>query len=63
MFLSGAFPTLCDRSDATAKLIDDEIKRLLDDVEERDRNLIKEHEHGLERLAETLLEEETIDRP
>jgi ATP-dependent Zn protease len=50
-------PKQQDSSEATAKFIDDEIKRLLDEVKKRDRDLMKEHEHGLERPAETLLEE------
>lgn len=62
VFLGRELAQQQDFSDATAKLIDDEIKGLLDEAERRDRELISENQHRLERLAETLLEEETVDR-
>jgi ATP-dependent Zn protease len=43
--------------------IDDEVKRLLEAAEERDRELMVKHREELMRLAEALLEEETIGRP
>ena len=43
--------------------IDDEVKRLLEAAEERDRELMLKHREELTRLAEALLEEETIDCP
>ncbi len=47
---------------AVAGQIDDEVKRLLDESERRDRDLMEKHRNKLERLAETLLQEETLAR-
>ena len=51
-----------DFSEAMAERIDDEVRRLLEEVERRARDLMEKHRDKLERLAETLLEEETVDR-
>jgi cell division protease FtsH len=48
-------------SDDTAKLLDEEIARILTDQEDRARNLLTKHRRGLELIAEALLEKETID--
>ncbi|MDX1695483.1 MAG: ATP-dependent zinc metalloprotease FtsH [Ketobacteraceae bacterium] len=48
-------------SDQTARQIDDEVSRLIKDQEKRVMNLLKEHHADLERLAETLIEKETLD--
>ena len=50
-------------SDDTAKLLDDEISRILHDQEDRAELLLKKHSRGLELIAESLLEHETIDGP
>jgi cell division protease FtsH len=63
VFLGREIAEQRDFSDATAKLIDDEVKRLLEAAEERDRELMVKHREDLTRLAEALLEEETIGRP
>ncbi len=44
----------------TAKLIDDEIRRILVEMEDRSRDLITEYRHGLDLIARALLEHETI---
>jgi cell division protease FtsH len=62
VFLGRELAQQQDFSDATAKLIDDEVKRLLEEAEGRDRDLMERHKDELERLAEALLEEETIGR-
>ncbi|MTW21072.1 ATP-dependent zinc metalloprotease FtsH [Allochromatium palmeri] len=51
-----------DFSDATARLIDEEIRELVADIEARARRLMDEHRDRLERLAEAVLEEESLDR-
>ncbi len=48
-------------SDSTAKLLDDEISRILHEQEQRAHELLTKHRRGLELVAEKLLEEETID--
>jgi cell division protease FtsH len=50
-------------SDDTAKLLDEEIARILTEQESRARELISKHVRGLELIAEALLEHETIDGP
>jgi cell division protease FtsH len=50
-------------SDDTAKLIDEEIARVLTDQETRATEILRQHAKGLELIAEALLEHETIDGP
>ena len=48
-------------SDDTAKLVDEEVARILTDQEQRATDLLSKHRRGLELVAEALLEHETID--
>lgn len=48
-------------SDSTAKMLDDEISRILHEQEQRAHDLLTKHRKGLDLVAERLLEEETID--
>ena len=48
-------------SDDTAKLLDEEIARILTEQEQRATELLTKHRRGLELIAEALLEQETID--
>ncbi len=48
-------------SDSTAKMLDDEISRILHEQEQRAHDLLTKHRKGLELVAERLLEDETID--
>jgi cell division protease FtsH len=50
-------------SDDTAKLLDEEIARILTTQESRAREVLHRHQRGLELIAEALLERETIDGP
>jgi cell division protease FtsH len=50
-------------SDDTAKLLDEEISKLLNDQEQRAHEILTRHRRGLELIAESLLENETIDGP
>jgi cell division protease FtsH len=50
-------------SDDTAKLLDEEISRILTTQESRARDVLSRHRRGLELIAEALLEHETIDGP
>ena len=48
-------------SDDTAKLLDEEIARVLTEQEDRATKLLTKHRRGLELIAEALLDKETID--
>ncbi len=48
-------------SDDTAKLVDEEVARILNEQEQRATDLLLKHRRGLELVAEALLEHETID--
>jgi len=50
-------------SDDTAKLLDEEVARILTSQEGRARDILTRHQRGLELIAEALLEHETIDGP
>jgi cell division protease FtsH len=48
-------------SDETARVIDEEVERILREQEERCKETLSEHRHGLDLVARALLEHETID--
>ncbi len=48
-------------SDETARVIDEEVERILRDQEDRCRVTLREHRNGLDLVARALLEHETID--
>jgi len=50
-------------SEDTARLLDEEISQLLTEQEQRAKEVLTRHRRGLELIAESLLEEETIDGP
>ncbi|MFT6292704.1 MAG: cell division protease FtsH [Ilumatobacter sp.] len=50
-------------SEDTAKLLDEEISKMLTDQEQRANEILVRHRRGLELIAESLLEHETIDGP
>src|SRR5439155_23237303 len=50
-----------DYSDETARVIDEEVERILRDEEGRTRATLTEHRPGLVAVAEALLEQETVD--
>ncbi|MBK9180877.1 MAG: ATP-dependent zinc metalloprotease FtsH [Acidimicrobiales bacterium] len=50
-----------DYSDETARVIDEEVERILRTQEERARQLLTKHRRGLDLLAEALLERETVE--
>ena len=49
-----------DYSDDTARVIDEEVERILRDEEERARKVLSEYRAGLDAVAQALLEHETI---
>jgi cell division protease FtsH len=50
-----------DYSDETARVIDEEVERILREQEDRARAALTKHRNGLDRVARALLEKETID--
>jgi cell division protease FtsH len=50
-------------SEDTARLLDEEISKLLTYQEQRAKEVITRHRRGLELIAESLLEHETVDGP
>ena len=50
-----------DYSDETARVIDEEVERILRDEENRARKVLGENRAGLEAVARNLLEHETLD--
>ncbi len=62
VFLGREMAQAPEYSDATGKLIDDEIKQLIEGIEQRIRKLMEGHRDRLERLAQALLKEETLGR-
>jgi cell division protease FtsH len=50
-----------DYSDDTARVIDEEVEKILRSCEERCEELLTEHRNGLNLVARGLLEHETID--
>jgi cell division protease FtsH len=49
-------------SEHTARLVDQEVKRILDEAHERARKVLDENADLLERIAQALLQRETLDR-
>jgi cell division protease FtsH len=58
-------PTAGEReySDDTARLVDEEIKKLLHDAHVKVREILGAHRQALEELAKLLLEKEVVERP
>ena len=56
-FLPGASPV----SEATQRLIDSEVRRIIDEAHDEVRNLLDRERDKLDALAEALLREETLD--
>src|SRR6185436_14622139 len=50
-----------DYSDETARVIDEEVERILRDEEDRCRKVLTEYRAGLNAIAAALLEGETLD--
>ena len=54
-------PATGEISPETARLVDDEVRRLVDEALDEVRDLLIEHRDALDALAEALLEHETLD--
>ncbi len=62
VFLGREFGQRREVSERTAEMVDDEVKRLLDEAYAKAAVLLNEHRDLLERIAQALLDRETIDR-
>ncbi|HUZ84540.1 MAG TPA: ATP-dependent zinc metalloprotease FtsH [Gaiellales bacterium] len=61
-FLGRDFGHEADYSEEIARMIDDEIRRIVEDAHDRARAVLTEHVDDLRRLSDILIEFETIDR-
>ena len=61
VFLGDSLMNSRDYSDDTARVIDEEVERILREQEQRCRDVLTEHRNGLDLVARALLERETID--
>jgi cell division protease FtsH len=61
VFLGDSLMNSRDYSDDTARVIDEEVERILREQEQRCRDVLREHRNGLDLVARALLERETID--
>src|SRR5512134_1437185 len=62
IFLGREFAQRREISERTAQLVDDEVKRLVDEAYSRASSILGENRELLDRIAVALLERETIDR-
>ncbi len=62
VFLGREFGHRREVSERTAEMVDDEVKRLLDEAYAKASVILTEHKDLLERIAQALLDRETIDR-
>ncbi|MFQ5702778.1 MAG: ATP-dependent zinc metalloprotease FtsH [Gemmatimonadales bacterium] len=62
IFLGREFAQHRDVSDSTAELVDGEVRRILEEAYKRAQDILKGDLDTLHRMAEVLLERETIDR-
>jgi cell division protease FtsH len=62
VFLGREFGSRRETSERTAELVDEEVKRFVDEAFATALRLLNEHHDLLERIALALLERETIDR-
>ncbi len=61
MFLGREIAQSRDFSDETARLIDEEVQRIVGEMEEKAQKLLQENRSRLDSLAQALLEQETLD--
>jgi cell division protease FtsH len=62
IFLGREFAQRREISERTAQMVDDEVKRLIDEAYARAMQIISENRELLDRIAVALLDRETIDR-
>ena len=60
VFLGKDFATIKNFSEATAKIIDEEIRKFVEDAQEKAMDIIKKHKDLLQKIAEGLLKKEVL---
>ncbi len=61
MFLGRDLQQHRSLSNATSRMIDEEVRKLLNECYERACSILKTHASALEQIAQSLIEKETID--
>ncbi len=61
IFLGREMTQQRDFSEHTAQIIDDEIRSLIQEIEQKTREMLEQHRTDLESLAQALLEKETLE--
>ena len=61
IFLGREFAHKREVSERTAEIVDDEVKRMLDEAHEKARTILTDNQDLLESIAQALLERETLD--
>jgi cell division protease FtsH len=56
-------PGASETSEATQRIVDDEVRRIVESAYGEVTTLLREHRHHLDGLADALLEQETLDEP
>jgi cell division protease FtsH len=60
-FLGGGYPSEKPYSEETARAVDEEVRRIIDESHKEARRLLTKHRKELDALAQALLEHETLD--
>ena len=63
MFLPVGAQSSKEYSEETARIVDEEIKRVLTDAHQKVRDCLSSRRDALEELAQLLLEKEVVERP
>jgi cell division protease FtsH len=63
LFLGKEIQEPRDFSEHTARIIDEEVSRILHEADERARNMLADNRHDLDRLAEALVKREVLTPP
>jgi cell division protease FtsH len=61
LFLQSPFPSSKDYSEETAKEIDEEVKRIIDETHTRSKRILVQNQAKLKKLATLLLEKEVVE--
>ncbi|MCK5553288.1 MAG: hypothetical protein KAJ09_09105, partial [Deltaproteobacteria bacterium] len=61
LFIQSPFPSSKDYSEETAKEIDEEVKRIVDETYTRAKRILVQNDTKLKKLANLLLEKEVVD--
>jgi cell division protease FtsH len=60
--VSPLLPGAAETSEATQRLIDDEVRRIVESAHQRARTILTDHEQDLRKISEILVKRETIEK-